>query len=98
MGLGQGIAMSSNKRKAPDEHEEAAASDEVVHPRFPESDHAAVQDNYYANLYKKEIDFRGLSKQDAQFAAMYAPLGCERLSRVRSTTDREGQAERQSSA
>ncbi|OIW32285.1 hypothetical protein CONLIGDRAFT_264520 [Coniochaeta ligniaria NRRL 30616] len=60
--------MDSNKRKAPDEV--VVASGEIIHRDFPESDISSVRDSYYANLYTKEVDFRGLSKQDAEFAAI----------------------------
>lgn len=58
-----------------DEEVEAVASDATVHPRFPDPDPAALQDNYYANLYEKDVDFRSLSRQDAEFAAMYGSVG-----------------------
>jgi 23S rRNA (adenine1618-N6)-methyltransferase len=61
--------MSSNKRKALDEV--VVASDEVLHRRLPDSDHSSVKDSYFANLYTNEVDFKSLSKQDAEFAAMY---------------------------
>lgn len=79
--------MSSNKRKAADEDEEAGAiaPTGAFHPRFPDSDTTAVQDNYYANLYTKEIDFRSLSKQDAEFAAMYGPMAVSARLEVRPT-------------
>lgn len=38
--------------------------------RFPKSD-LSSKDAYYHNLYKHEIDFRQLAKQDRDFAAMY---------------------------
>lgn len=32
-----------------------------------------AQDSFYRSLYVKEVDFRSLSKQDDEFAAMYEP-------------------------
>lgn len=62
--------MGSNKRKAPDE--EVATSGKVVHREYPEGDPSTLKDSYYANLYTtKKIDFRVLSNQDAEFAAVY---------------------------
>ncbi len=62
--------MSSKKRKAPDEVV-VDTPGEVIYRGFPESDSSSTRDRYYANLYTKEVDLRSLSKQDAEFAAMY---------------------------
>lgn len=59
----------SKKRKAPDE-EAAVTPRKIVHRDFPGSDLSGVKDNFYRELYNKEVDFRSLAKQDADFAAM----------------------------
>lgn len=61
--------MESRKRKAPDE-EAVTVSKTVDRRRFPHSDLSGVKDNYYRDLYTKEVDFRQLAKQDAEFAAV----------------------------
>jgi len=61
-----------SKRKAQDELQDVHDMDGSVGTSlvFPKSDLSAVQDSRYASLYAKEVDFRSLSKQDAEFAAM----------------------------
>ena len=58
------------KRKAPDDDGAVIASESIAQRAFLEFDASAVKDSYYANLYTTEVDFRSLSKQDAEFAAM----------------------------
>ncbi|KAB5523824.1 hypothetical protein GE09DRAFT_1152708 [Coniochaeta sp. 2T2.1] len=63
------MSSTNLKRKAPND-EAVVASEPVGQRAFPGSDLSAVKDSYYANLYTKEVDFRSLSKQDPEFAAV----------------------------